>query len=264
MSIRNRISNFHPKRLAKDPDMTPLYLLAEESAFVHFITHDTFFAVVLFTMTLAAATLVAWRLWLNYNARTDMNIFLPRFQEVLAREGVEGALRFCKSAPQSEAIPRKLFVAGLEHAKGGITAMKRGMAHAQEMEILPDLNFLLPSILAIAKVATMVGLLFTIISMIGTFSKLGAAGAGGQGQASAEIGLALFATMLGLLTAIPLVFFHTLDKAWIHKFEIKMKSAGQKLIMLVQAQKAGTLTAPSSAPAEAQGGRVARAMPVGR
>lgn len=245
-----------------------LFLLAEgdESAFMHFIKHDTFFAIVLFTMTLVAVVLVAWRLFLNYNARTDMNVFLPRFQEVLAREGVEGALRFCKSAPSSEVIPRKLFVAGLENAKGGMTAMKRAMAHVMEMEVLPDLNFLLPSILAIAKIATMVGLLFTIISMIGTFSELGKAGAGGQGKASAQIGLALFATMLGLLTAIPLVFFHTLDKAWIHKFEIKMKSAGQKLMLLVQAAKAGTLVAPSQAAPAGEGppGRVARAMPVGR
>lgn len=245
-----------------------MYLLAQggadESAFMHFIKHDTFYAVVLFTMTLAAATLVSWRLWLNYNARTDMNVFLPRFQEVLAREGVEGALRFCKSAPVSEVIPRKLFVAGLENAKGGITAMKRAMAHTVDLEILQDLNFLLAPILAIAKVATMVGLLFTIISMIGTFSELGKAGAGGQAQASAQIGLALFATMLGLMTAIPLVFFYTLDKNWIHKFEIKMKNAAQKLVMLVQAQKAGTLTAGPAPEQSQQGGRVGRAMPVGR
>ncbi|HMO35439.1 MAG TPA: MotA/TolQ/ExbB proton channel family protein, partial [Gemmatales bacterium] len=62
-------------------------------------------------------------------------------------------------------------------------------------------------------------------------------GTGGQAQASAEIGLALFATMLGLLTAIPLVFTHTLCKAWIHKYEIKMKNAGQKLLLLTQAAK---------------------------
>jgi biopolymer transport protein ExbB len=238
-------------------------LAADESAFMHFVKHDTFYAVVLFTMTLSAGVLVSWRLWLNYNARTDMNIFLPRFQEVLAREGVEGALRFCKSAPPSEVIPRKLYVAGLENAKAGITAMKRAMAHTVDLEILPDLNFLLAPILAIAKIATMVGLLFTIISMIGTFSELGRQGQGGQAQASAQIGLALFATMLGLTTAIPLVFFYTMDKAWIHKFEVKMKNATQKLILLVQAAKAGTLTVGPAAEAQ-PGGRGARPMPVGR
>ncbi len=119
--------------------------------------------------------------------------------------------------------------------------MRKAMANAVELEIVPSLNFLLPTILAFAKIATMVGLLFTIISMIGTFSALGKAskeaGGGGQASASAEIGLALFATMLGLLTAIPLVFTHTLCKAWIHKFEVKLKNAGQKLLLLTQAAK---------------------------
>ncbi len=227
---------------------------SDESAFMHFVKHDTLFAVVLFAMTLSAAVLVVWRLLLNHNSKTDLNVFMPRFQEVLAREGVDGALKFCKAAPKSEVIPSKLFVAGLENARNGLAAMRRGMAHSVEMEILPDLNFLLPSILAIAKIATMVGLLFTIISMIGTFSELGKAGQGGQAQASAQIGLALFATMLGLLTAIPLVFMHTLDKAWIHKFEIKMKSAGQKLMMLVQAAKSGQLTVPQPAPGQVRSG----------
>ncbi len=50
--------------------------------------------------------------------------------------------------------------------------MRRAMANVIELEILPDLNFLLPPILAIAKIATMVGLLGTVISMIGTFSEI--------------------------------------------------------------------------------------------
>ena len=238
-----------------------MLLLAEDSAFLTFVKKDTFFAVVLFAMTLTAATLVVWRLWLNYNSRTDLNLFLPHFQEVLNKEGVEGATKFCKAQPPSEVIPTKLFVAALENNKQGMAAMRRAMANTVEMEILPDLNFLLPSILAIAKIATMVGLLFTIVSMIGTFNELGKAGAGGgggQAKASSEIGLALFATMLGLLTAIPLVFTYTLCKAWIHKFELKMKSAGQKLLVLIQAAKATPAVQGSP------GGRAPQAAGAGR
>jgi biopolymer transport protein ExbB len=233
-------------------------LLAQESTntFIQFVTKDALFAAVLFTMTFAGATLVVWRLWLNYNAKTDLNLFLPKFQEVLNKEGVEGALKFCRAQPRGEPIPTKLFVAAIEKQKEGLAAMRKAMANTVELEILPDLNFLLPSILAIAKTATMVGLLFTIISMIGTFSALGEAsqkGTGGQAQASAEIGLALYATMFGLLTAIPLVFTHTLCKAWIHKFELKMKSAGQKLLMLLQAAKTTPPVQGAAAPAPVSG-----------
>ena len=47
-------------------------------------------------------------------------------------------------------------------------------------------------------------------------------------------GLALFATALGLITAIPLAFAHVLLKAWVSKYEVRMKSAAQKLLILMQ------------------------------
>jgi biopolymer transport protein ExbB len=115
--------------------------------------------------------------------------------------------------------------------------MRRAMANVIELEILPDLNFLLAPILAIAKIATMVGLLGTVISMIKTFTAIQETQGGNVTSHSGAIGLALFATAMGLMTAIPLVFAHVLFKDWIVKFEVKMKSAAQKLLLLVQAAK---------------------------
>src|SRR5207244_150644 len=178
---------------------------------------------------------VFWRIFLNINAKADIGEFLPVFQQKLEREGVESALRYCRA--QQGIIPRRLFAAGLETSKQGLAAMRRAMANAIELEIVPELNFLLPPILAIAKIATMVGLLGTVISMTNTFNKIQeSASSGGNvsGHAGA-IGLALYATALGLVTAIPLVFAHVLFKAWTAQFEVKMKNAAQKLLVLVQA-----------------------------
>lgn len=205
--------------------------------FWKFVTHDWYFAFPMFGMSLAAVTLVVWRILLNRTAQTDLDSFLPAFQERLAKDGVEGAIRFCQS--HTGMIPRKLYVAGLENAKQGLAASKRAMANVIELEILPDLNFLLPTILAIAKIATMVGLLGTVISMIGTFSEIEELRRKGGDitSQSGAIGLALFATALGLVTAIPLVFAHVLFKAWIANFEVKLKSAAQKLVLILQSQK---------------------------
>lgn len=206
------------------------------SAFWNFVKDDWYFAFPMFFMSLTAITLVIWRILLNLNARTKMDEFLPLFQQKLEKEGVDGALKFCKG--RVDVIPRQLFTAGLETSKQGLAAMRRAMANVIELEILPDLNFLLPPILAIAKISTMVGLLGTVISMINTFNKIGqAAGSGNVTGHASAIGLALFATALGLVTAIPLVFAHVLFKAWIVKFEVRMKSAAQKLLLLVQSAK---------------------------
>src|SRR5437879_3975644 len=167
------------------------------SAFLKFITGEWYFAIPLFLMSGSGITLVIWRILLNVNAKTNMSGFLPAFQQKLEKEGIEGAIKFCRAQPGI--IPRKLFVTGLETSKQGLAAMRRAMANVIELEILPDLNFLLPPILAIAKIATMVGLLGTVISMINTFNKIQEAANRGEsptGQSGA-IGLARLPTAAG-------------------------------------------------------------------
>lgn len=217
--------------------------------FLKFVKHDWYFAIPMFCMSFVAVTMVVWRIMLNRTANTNMSVLLPELQDKLTKEGIDGALRYCKA--QSGMIPRRLFVGGLEMSRQGLAAMRRAMANVIELEVVPDLNFLLAPILAIAKIATMVGLLGTVISMIGTFAEIEEVsrqkGNSAITSQSGSIGLALFATALGLVTAIPLVFAHVMFKAWIANFEVKLKSSAQKLLLLIQATK------PAQGPVAAKG-----------
>jgi biopolymer transport protein ExbB len=205
------------------------------NAVYDFFVKEWYFSVPLVIMSLIAAALVLWRLLLNKSASTDMDDFLPVFQQTLRKGGIKAAINLCKD--EKGLIPNRLFVAGLEAAEQGAAAMRRTMANENELEIVPRLHFLLAPILAIAKIATMVGLFFTVISMINTFNAIGEQASSGKakeiGGHASKIGLALFATALGLFTAIPLVFSHVLFKEWIANFQIKIKAASQKLITLV-------------------------------
>lgn len=204
-------------------------------AVTDFFIHEWYFSVPLVLMSLIALSLVIWRVLLNNTANTDMDDFLPVFQQTLRKGGVKAAVGLCKE--EKGLIPSRLFVAGLEAADQGAAAMRRSMANENELEILPRLHFLLAPILAIAKIATMVGLFFTVISMINTFNAIGEGASSGKakeiGGHASKIGLALFATALGLFTAIPLVFMHVLFKDWIARFEVKAKASSHKLITLV-------------------------------
>src|SRR5213080_1543455 len=163
------------------------------SAFMHFITTEWYFAIPMFLMSLVAVTLVIWRILLNLDAKTNLAEFLPKFQQRLDADGPDAALAWCRT--QKGVIARKLFPAGMDTRPQGLAAMRRAMANTIELEILPDLNFLLAPILAIAKIATMVGLLGTVISMINTFNAISQeATAGGVTSHAGAIGLALFAT----------------------------------------------------------------------
>src|SRR5712691_10271807 len=96
-------------------------------AFFTFVNEHRIFAVLMFTMSVTAATLVIWRLLLNFHARTNMNQFLPQLQDALEREGVQGALELCRF--ESGVIPRRLLATGLENSPQGPAAMKRAMAN---------------------------------------------------------------------------------------------------------------------------------------
>jgi len=209
------------------------------NALKSFFLNEWYFSVPMTLMALVAFALVAWRLLLNISAKSNLNLLMPDLQEALKKKGPKAALEICRE--EKGLIANVLFVAGLEAADQGVAAMRRSMASTIELEIVPRLNFLLAPILAIAKIATMVGLLGTVISMINTFNAISAESGNPKGVTSqaGAIGLALFATAMGLLTAIPLVFFHVLFKDWIGRFELKMKAASQKLIILVQNTKQG-------------------------
>lgn len=208
-------------------------------ALIKFMTEEWYFFLPMLLLSLVAAALVVWRWLLNMNAKTNLENFLPTFQDKLQKEGVDGARKFCRT--ENGIVPRKLYAAGLENSRQGVAAMKRAMANAIELEIIPDLNFLLAPILAIAKVATMVGLFLTVVSMINTFTAISDASKGGNAgnvtSQSGAIGLALFGTAGGLMIAIPLVFTHVMFKARVAKFEVELKSAAQRLVLLFQTLK---------------------------
>src|SRR5581483_6532703 len=65
-------------------------------AFKHFITHDWWIAIPMFLMSFTGVMLVIWRLLLNINGSTNMATFLPAFQQKLDKEGVDGAIAYCR------------------------------------------------------------------------------------------------------------------------------------------------------------------------
>ena len=105
-------------------------------ALIKFITEEWYFFLPMLALSLIAAALVVWRWLLNVNARTNLENFLPTFQDKLQREGVEGALKYCRS--ENGLVPRKLYAAGLENSRLGLAAMKRAMADDHPAGVLAE------------------------------------------------------------------------------------------------------------------------------
>lgn len=189
----------------------------------------------LFTMTfiglsLGAVTLCIWRAWLNHNARTNLDEFVAKFQERLTSGGKTAALQMC--ADEQGIVP-KLFTTALNTAHEGKVATRNAIANLIELEILPDLNFLLPWIITIIKLAPMAGLLGTVWGMILAFGKIAGATKVNPSDLALNIGMALYTTAEGLLIAIPLIAVFTLFRERIGKFELEMQRATQVAMNLL-------------------------------
>jgi biopolymer transport protein ExbB len=96
--------------------------------------------------------------------------------------------------------------AGLLHMRYGLDAVKNSVADATEKEA-SSLHDRIGYIAFLSSVTPMLGLLGTVVGMIGAFSKIGEAEASARfSELAGDIAIALITTATGLLVAIPAMF----------------------------------------------------------
>jgi biopolymer transport protein ExbB len=190
------------------------------------------FLIIFGLLSLASLTIIVWRLWLNFSAKTNLGEFLEQFREELGRGGREAALEFCESEP---GLVPKLFAVTLQTCDQGKVATRNAMANTIELEMLPELNFLLPLMLVFAKLAPMIGLLGTVSGMILAFGKIAGATKVDPSVLADDIGMALFTTAEGLIIAIPLIFAYSMFRERVNRFELELQRAAQAALNLLPA-----------------------------
>lgn len=203
-----------------------------------------FFLTLFVVLFLASFTLIFWRWLLNRSAKTDLADFLHRLKEDLSRGGRDEAIELCE---EESGVVAKVFKTALENSPQGKVAARNAMADKIELEIVPDLNFLLPWILVLAKLSPMVGLLGTVWGMINAFGKIAGAVKVEPSALAGDIGMALFTTAEGLMIAIPLIFAYTMFRERVSRFEVDLQRAAQaamRLFPLMTAAPGKTLPPP--------------------
>ncbi len=146
--------------------------------------------------------------YLKYNLKSDT--FMKQLNSLLYADQIEEAIAFCdanKQRPMAHIIK-----AVLERADRDEESMKKGFEIAF-IEVMPNLTKRLGYIALCSNLATLIGLLGTVHGLIMGFSAVaGADPSQRQSLLSSAISLAMNATMMGLLVAIPfLVVFAVLS-----------------------------------------------------
>lgn len=139
------------------------------------------------------------------NAAADQ--FLEEVNGHLQRRDLDAIAELCDSPPYwSKAVPQLILVA-LQNLSTSPAKLRRLLGETFEREILADLEYRTSWVATIVKSAPMLGLLGTVVGMIGAFAKIAEMKQSGMDPTALaqDISLALSTTAIGLTIAIPMV-----------------------------------------------------------
>lgn len=102
---------------------------------------------------------------------------------------------------------------------------------------IPSLERFLSTIIILAEISPLLGLLGTVTGIIRTFHVIALYGTGDPRLMSSGISEALVTTMLGLMVAIPVMFFHTLLSTKVENIISKMEKAAVLFVNTIKGKR---------------------------
>lgn len=145
-------------------------------------------------------------LFFKYNI--NANAFMAQIQKLVMANSIDKAIKLCNAAP-SAALAR-VIKAGLTRANKGGDEIQNAVEEAT-LEVIPFIQKRTNALATVANIATLLGLLGTIIGMIGAFSDLATVAPDKRQEAlGRNISLAMNTTAFGLIVAIPCMAAHAM------------------------------------------------------
>ncbi len=138
----------------------------------------------------------------RFRNENSQNEFLDEVEQSLQAHDFESAALICEDDPR--AMPQLALMA-LTNRELGYTKLRHMVADRFQRDVLSDLEYRLSWVQTVIKSAPMVGLLGTVIGMMGAFAKLAGGDKVDPSMLADDISVALITTACGLAIAIPLV-----------------------------------------------------------
>ena len=163
---------------------------------------------ILAVSVLAIGLIIERFIFLFFKYNINAQAFMAQIQKLVMANNIDRAIKLCNAAP-SAALP-KVVKAGLTRANKGEVEIQNAVEEAT-LEVVPQIMKRTPSLQALANIATLLGLLGTIIGLINAFKALQSqqvAVEDRQRVLSEGISLAMNTTAFGLIVAIPCMLAH--------------------------------------------------------
>lgn len=151
---------------------------------------------------------------------------IAQIDALLSRRQYAEAIKFCQQDPSSVA---RITAAGLGEMRHGYAAMAAAMQEAGQEENI-RLNQKIGYLSLIGTMAPMAGLLGTVTGMIRSFNRIAQAPVTNAAALAGGIREALVTTCLGLIVAIPTLFFYSFFQNRVTRLTLQMGAVCDELI----------------------------------
>jgi biopolymer transport protein ExbB/TolQ len=171
-----------------------------------FRTGGMWMYIILAVSIFAIGIVIERLIFLFFKYSINAEAFMAQVQKLVMANNIDRAIKLCNAAP-SAALP-KVIKAGLTRANKGEVEIQNAIEEAT-LEVVPKVQKRTASLQALANIATLLGLLGTIIGLIEAFEALEKATPENRQRLLAKgIALAMNTTAFGLVVAIPTLVAH--------------------------------------------------------
>ncbi len=148
--------------------------------------------------------IVVWRriAQTRFRSEDEQLAFLDQVEQPLLAGDFDAVEELCEG--DGRAMPRLVHLA-IRNRQIGYNKVRTMVTERFKRDVLADLEYRVSWIYTVIKSAPMLGLLGTVLGMMGAFGQMGSGEDVDPNQLAENIMLALITTALGLLIAIPLV-----------------------------------------------------------
>src|SRR4026209_2124188 len=181
------------------------------------------------------------RIYTISQARKQSKLYAPQVAKHLKDGRLKDAIAISSSKTYRYSHLAKVVLAGLQEyqfqQESGanlsredlVDTVRRAIQRASALTA-NDLKKGVAALATIGATAPFVGLLGTVVGVINAFTGIASTGSGGIGAVSAGIAEALVETALGLLGAIPAVWFYNYLTGRIEYFNVEMDNSSSELV----------------------------------
>jgi biopolymer transport protein ExbB/TolQ len=199
-------------------------------------------AFVLFFMSMWSFGVAIERIFTFTQARNQSKMFAPQVAKHLRDQRLKDAIALASSKNYRYSHLAKVVLAGLQEYQFQQESGGQGLSREDLMDTVrrsiqrasaltaSDLKKGVSALATIGSTAPFVGLLGTVVGVITAFQGIAASGSGGIGAVSAGIAEALVETALGLVVAIPAVWFYNYLTGRIEYFNVEMDNSSSELV----------------------------------